>query len=60
VVLCHVGISAGELILGACYWWSDANDHVLQADLSDTVQTFFRLRIWNFLGKHSMAYFLCQ
>lgn len=30
----------------------------LLADLSPSFQVFFRLRLWAFLGKHSMAYFL--
>ena len=30
------------------------------ADLSNIFQTFFRLRIWSFLGKNAMAYFLCH
>lgn len=43
--------------VGSWFWVMSV---LILADLSPLVQTFFRLRIWSFLGKHSMAYYLCH
>ncbi|UZJ55558.1 hypothetical protein CBS101457_004878 [Exobasidium rhododendri] len=40
-------------------WFAVMSIFIL-ADLSPNFQTFFRLRIWRFLGTHSMAYYLCH
>lgn len=40
--------------------WLWVMSTLILVDLSPAVQTFFRLRLWSWLGKHSMAFYLCH